>query len=479
MKTMKKHNVLVDLKIAMNNGYCGIAKENRLIFKMLAEAEQTKTTGMLVSQRINSVFNRYEKTASRDKAISQANRFFHDAFNHEPLLKARILGHLKLATFLAWKKNRFDLYAVDSLFNDVIWRSVFDKSLAAADRDIILRNDFRFSDLTNLHVRAGSYFKRNAYLNTAGYDFAVFLEPAPVSVAPNTIKIVRYHDAIPITEPDFSGSLFSYGTINNLDACALDSWFVCNSDPTRDALLAIKPELESKTFMIPCAMSSHYKRVQDATILKKILLTRLSTQIVPTHELQKVREQISEASDVSYLLNLAALDPKKNHVNLIRAWEKLNYQQKNKIKLVISANSGRFAQEAEDMMRPHIQQGDIIHLNNISTDEIPYLFSHAQAFVFPSYTEGFGLPPLEAMQCECPTIVSDIPAHRWVMGDASLYCDPYSVDSIYQAMSRLCFGSDVYAEREQLVRNGLAQVKKYSSDKLSDEWEQVFNKIKA
>jgi hypothetical protein len=180
---MKKHNVLVDLKIAMNNGYCGIAKENRLIFKMLAEAEQMKTTGMLVSQRINSVFNRYEKTASRDKAISQANRFFHDAFNHEPLLKARILGHLKLARFLAWKKNRFDLYAVDPLFNDVIWRSVFDKSLSAADRDIILQNDFRFSDLTSLHVRAGSYFKRNAYLNTAAFDFAVFLEPAGACVS--------------------------------------------------------------------------------------------------------------------------------------------------------------------------------------------------------------------------------------------------------------------------------------------------------
>jgi glycosyltransferase involved in cell wall biosynthesis len=300
-----------------------------------------------------------------------------------------------------------------------------------------------------------------------------------VSVAPGTIKIVRYHDAIPITEPDFSGSLFSYGTINNLDACARDSWFVCNSEPTRDALLAIKPELETKTFVIPCAMSSNYRQVKDANVLKKILLTRLSTQIVPANELQKVREQISGTNELSYILNLAALDPKKNHVNLIRAWEKLNYQQKTKIKLVISANSGRFAQEAEDMMRPHIQQGDIIHLNNISTEEIPYLFSHAQAFVFPSYTEGFGLPPLEAMQCECPTIVSDIPAHRWVMGDASLYCDPYSVDSIYQAMSRLCFGPGAHAERELLVRNGLEQVKRYSSDKLSGEWEQVFNKIKA
>jgi len=475
---MKKHKVLVDLKIAMNNGYCGIAKENRLIFKMLSAAETTNSTGMLVSQHANSVFSSHAKTASRDESIAQANRFFHDAFNHEPLLKTKLLGKLKIAKFLAWKKNRFNLYPVDPMFNDVIWRNVFDKSLGAADRDLVLQNDFRFTDMTSLHVRVGSYFKRNAQLDTTGYDFAVFLEPAPIAVSPGTIKIVRYHDAIPITEPDFSGSLYSYGTINNLNSCAQDSWFVCNSEPTRAALLAIKPELEAKAFVIPCSMSSNYTRVHDAGILKQILLTRLSTQLVPAEKLQTVRQQISDMTDVNYILNLAALDPKKNHVNLIRAWEKLNYQHEDKIKLVICANSGWFAKEAEDMMRVHIQQGNIIHLDNIATEEMPYLFSHAKAFVFPSYTEGFGLPPLEAMQCGCPTIVSDIPAHRWVMGDASLYCDPYDADALADAMAKLIHQEGAGALREELAAKGLERVKLYAEERLAGEWAEMLDKIK-
>ncbi len=472
---MKKHKVLVDLKIAMNNGYCGISKENRLVFKMLSSAETVKATGMLVSQNPTSVYASYEATQARDEIVAQGNRFFHEAFNHEPLLKSRILAKLKVAKFLAWQKQRFNLYPLDPMFNDVIWRNVFDKSLGPSDRELILQNDFHFSDLTNTHVRAGSYFKRNAQLNTTGYDFALFLEPAPIAVSPGTTKIVRYHDAIPITDPDFAGSLYSYGTINNLNSCAQDSWFVCNSEPTRTALLALKPELEKKSFVIPCAMSSNYTRVTNDDILKQIMLTRLSTQLVSAEQLKSVREQISTSTSCDYILNIAAFDPKKNHVNLIKAWEKFNYQHGNKIKLLICANSGRFAQEAEDMMRPHILQGNIIHLDNISTEEIPYLFSHAQAFVFPSYTEGFGLPPLEAMQCECPVIVSDIPAHRWVMGDAALYCDPYNSDSIYQAMAQLCIAADSNERKQTLVRNGTQQVKKYSADKLAFDWENIFD----
>lgn len=129
-------------------------------------------------------------------------------------------------------------------------------------------------------------------------------------------------------------------------------------------------------------------------------------------------------------------------------------------------------------MRPHIEQGNILHLSGIPLEEMPYLFSHASAFVFPSYNEGFGLPPLEAMQCECPTIVSDIKVHREVMGDASLYCNPYDIQSIADAIERLISSSEAEHLRAQLIAKGLAKVQLYTPEKVGDQWLEFFKKLK-
>lgn len=474
---MKKRNILIDLKIAMNNGYCGIANENRLVFKMLAQANSTDVGGLLISDNPATVFTNYRSVSGRHHGIEQANRFFHEAFHHELLFKNKLLSKLKLSKWFALKKNQFHLYDVDQVFHDVVWRNVFDKTLTSVDRHSILKSEFYYSDLTSLHLRASSYLNRKVILNTAKYDVALFLEPTTVSVSPNTKKIVRYHDAIPITEPDFSGSVFSHRTINMLHACARDSYFVCNSEPTRQALLALKPELESKTFTIPACISSHYKKVNNGELLQQIMSTRLSTQLIRPDKLVQLQHQILCEENPSYIFNLATLDPKKNQMILIRAWEKLNYQFKRQTKLVIAANRGWLSHEIESMMRPHIERGDIIHLDNLATDEVAYLYSHAQAFVFPSYIEGFGLPPIEAMQCECPTIVSDIPTHRWVMGDASLYCDPYDANSLMDAMARLIHLPGALELRAELARKGLEQVKRYSEDTLRQQWMELVNKI--
>lgn len=472
---MKKFKILVDLKTALNNGYCGIANENRLVFKMLSGVPAVKTTGVLFSQHPSSVFSGYTQSNPQEM-IAQANRFFHEALGHEPLLRTRILRNLKLASFLAFKKRRFDLFSIDPLFGDAIWRNVFRQSLGAGDREKVLQNDFCFSDLTAMHMRVGSYFRRNALLNTAGHDAVLFLEPSTVSVSPGTVKLVRYHDAIPVTEPDFSQSIYSHRSINAMRICAQDSWFVCNSGPSRDTLLRLHPEAEARTVVIPCAIASHHIRVNDTNILKQILRTRLASTIVPAEQLDAARSNIDNGVD--YILNLAALDPKKNHVTLINAWEKMNYHHQRKTRLVIAANRGWLSQEAEDKMRPHIQQGNIIHIDNVTTEELPYLFSHARAFVFPSYAEGFGLPPLEAMQCGCPVIASDIPAHRWVLGDAALYANPYDADALTAAMARLVHAADADEQGAELANRGLQRVRLYSVDALTEQWLELIERVK-
>lgn len=475
---MKPPRILVDLNIAFNNGYCGIGNENRLLFKLLSDMPHVQADGLLTSSSNYSIFSTYKQPKSKLAAVAQANYFFLEKLQHEPALKNKMLAALKLYPFYLLKKKRFDLYDLDPMFGDVVWRHTFQKTLAAEDKQSILQNKFYFSDLSGKHASIASYFNRNYQLNTPEHDIALFLEPTAITVSPQTKKVVRYHDAIPVTAPDFTGTRYSKRVLNLLNLCGKDSYYICNSEPTRTALLSINPALEARTFMVPCALATNYQPVSDFARLKQILMTRLSSQLVQPDQLPVIRARIDAMTELNYIVNLATLDPKKNHITLIRAWEQLNYQYPGKVKLIISANPGWMSEEAQNLMRTHIEMGNIIHVANLASDEMPYVISHAKAFVFPSYVEGFGLPPLEAMQCGTPTIVSDIAAHRWVMGDASLFCDPYSVDSLAEAIAKIAYQTDAEPLRQTLISKGHEQVRKYSLSTLAPQWSDVLERIR-
>jgi len=85
-----------------------------------------------------------------------------------------------------------------------------------------------------------------------------------------------------------------------------------------------------------------------------------------------------------------------------------------------------------------VKNGDIIWLQDVFKHELEILLSHAKAFVFVSLVEGFGIPPLEAMSCSVPVVSSDISVHRWVQGDAPLYCNPYDCQDIAKSIEAVC-----------------------------------------
>ncbi|MFZ2314693.1 MAG: glycosyltransferase family 1 protein [Gammaproteobacteria bacterium] len=471
-----KHRILLDLKVAMNNGFCGIGTENRLIFNMLSGQEQADISGLLVSDHSTTTLTKFKK-ASGTQGIQQANRFFHEALDHELFFKNSILMKLRMHYFQAFRRKPFDLFDIDAVFNDVIWRNVFDKTLPVNVKDAVLDRRFYYSNLVQLHLNTASYFNYHLPLKTEGYDFALFMEPLPIKVSPQTTKIVRFHDAIPLSDPDFSNTRYAHGKMNVLNQCAKDSYFVCNSAPTRDVLLAIKPELENRSSVIPCVIVANEAKVKNFALLKQIMSTRLSQQLTTDAQLVTIRERLHAMTDCDYFFHLATLDPKKNQVTLIKAWEKVHYHSGGKIKLILAANKGWLSGEVEALMRPHIQLGNIIHLSNLSNEDVPYLYSHARAFVFPSYIEGFGLPPLEAMQCECPVIVSDIKTHRWVYGDAALYSNPYDVDALAQQMECL-INDEGQVLRQNLINKGLQQIKKYTQTVLGEQWMNLFDTLK-
>jgi glycosyltransferase involved in cell wall biosynthesis len=104
-------------------------------------------------------------------------------------------------------------------------------------------------------------------------------------------------------------------------------------------------------------------------------------------------------------------------------------------------------------------------------DELPIAYAGALAYIIPSLSEGFGLPPLEAMACGIPVISSKESCMPEILGDAAHYFDPYSVNDMAQAMEKIISDEKL---RKDLVAKGLEQVKKYDWDRTAKETLKVY-----
>ncbi len=108
-------------------------------------------------------------------------------------------------------------------------------------------------------------------------------------------------------------------------------------------------------------------------------------------------------------------------------------------------------------------------LKEVEAHDLPVLYSMAEVFVFPSFYEGFGLPPLEAMACKCPTAVSLAASIPEVCGDASVYFDPNDAEGMAKAIQK--------AREKKLLGKGLERVKQFSWKSAAERHMQVFQEI--
>jgi glycosyltransferase involved in cell wall biosynthesis len=184
----------------------------------------------------------------------------------------------------------------------------------------------------------------------------------------------------------------------------------------------------SRITAIPLAAPRHFSRVTD------------------NRELQRVRHNYG--IDGPYILSVGSIQPRKNLARLINAYASLRgkYAEAELPKLVLV---GKHAWLYDETMRALAQTGlkeSVILTGYVPESDLPALYSGALCFVYPSYFEGFGLPPLEAMKCGAPVIVGNQTSLPEVVGDAALTVDPYDVSSIAAAIDRLIKNSDLRGE---------------------------------
>lgn len=169
-------------------------------------------------------------------------------------------------------------------------------------------------------------------------------------------------------------------------------------------------------------------------------------------ELQRVRDTYGIAGD--YILSVGSIQPRKNLSRLVLAYARLRQTKPNSElpKLVIAGRRAWLYRETLRTIRDSGVSESVILTGYVPDADLPALYSGASCFVYPSYFEGFGLPPLEAMKCGAPVIAGNRTSLSEVMGDAGLLVDPLDTDAIAAGIARLLDNPDF---RHELSVKGL------------------------
>jgi glycosyltransferase involved in cell wall biosynthesis len=190
---------------------------------------------------------------------------------------------------------------------------------------------------------------------------------------------------------------------------------------------------------------------------------------------QKTKQTFSKNSD--YFLFVGALHPRKNISRLFEAFDKFKNTQSNDVKLVIVGEKYRWT---SDIKRTYINmkfKDDVIFTGRLSTDDLKNVLGAALAMTYVPYFEGFGIPILESMNCDTPVITSNITSMPEVAKDAALLVDPFSVESIANAMIYIYKDVDM---RNILIEKGRKRKLDFSWDKTADAlWKSIEKTINA
>ncbi len=175
----------------------------------------------------------------------------------------------------------------------------------------------------------------------------------------------------------------------------------------------------------------------------------------------------------AYFLYLGTIEPRKNLLRLLRAWEPL-YLAGEAPPLVIVGKRGWLSDPFFEAVKRSPARKGLILTGYVLDDDLPTLIAAATAFVFPSLYEGFGLPPLEAMACGTPVLCSDRSSLPEVVGDAALLFDPTDEEAIRAAMRRIWADE---ALRAELRRRGLERAKRFSWRRTAETTLQLYRRL--
>ena len=228
-------------------------------------------------------------------------------------------------------------------------------------------------------------------------------------------------------------------------------------------------------------VSEHTKKdiIQQYRLTGKkidIIYGAAKTSFVPLswQEKEKVKKGFSDGRE--YFLFTGGIHPRKNLLNLLKAFSLFKKWQHSNMKLLVAGRLAWQYDEVLEKLKTYKYRDDVVLLGYLPDKQLVSVTAAAYAMVYPSFFEGFGLPIIEAMQCEVPVITSNTGSMPEIGGDAALYADPNDPDAIAKHMLEIYKDEKL---RSRLITAGKIQASKFNWDKAAEELWQIILTVSA
>ena len=190
---------------------------------------------------------------------------------------------------------------------------------------------------------------------------------------------------------------------------------------------------------------------------------------LPLNEKEVTKQKFSQGNE--YFFFIGTLHPRKNLVNLFKAFDLFKRNTSGSTKLLLAGARMWWTDEIRLAYEGMEYRDDVIFTGRVTDIELALLMASALALTYVSYFEGFGIPILEAFHCDTPVITSNVTSMPEVAGNAAVLIDPFSITSIADAMQKVASDEGF---REKLIVEGRKQREQFSWERTAEKlWECV------
>jgi len=310
------------------------------------------------------------------------------------------------------------LFEIGKDYKFVLFRNSFKKSD---------KNYSRFLEYDNVKLKSFRYpnkllFFGFKFLNwpkvdklLGGVDFMFCPHFFPISISKNCKRILTFHDLSFVNFPDFFDlkRRIWHKLVSPKKQVRTADKLISVSDATKQDLVKLYG-------IFPEKITTVYSGINKNLLNSEIML-----------EIKNLPP--------NYILSLCVIGSRKNLISLIRAFDTLKQNDKfGELHLVLAGGFEKFyKKKIKKEIEASFFKDKIVLLGPVSEEQKIALYKKAQIFVYPSLYEGFGFPPLEAMYCGVPTIVSHSTSLPEITGGAALLIDPYRPNVLAEAMEEL------------------------------------------
>lgn len=274
---------------------------------------------------------------------------------------------------------------------------------------------------------------------------------------PETRCVLNVNDLIPVLFPELLPPGLAANVKRAVDSLTTSDSVICISDATRNDLLRHAPQLDpTRVHTVHLAASSAFQPCTSEALR------------------QRSKAALGIPSDAPYILSVCTLEPRKNLAHVIRCFGKLiESDDAQNVYLVLVGSHGW---QSDDLLRETsaFVRSRIVLTGYLPDAELSPLYSGAAMFVYMSLYEGFGLPPLEAMQCGTPVIAADNSSLPEVIGNAGILIPARDERALVASMSLLLRDADA---RTRFSRLGVERSRRFSWERCAEQTFRVFESL--